>query len=306
MSENVPEAAESEAPGIVAPPRHPRVPQLIHLELAKMDRRRELAEIEAECEAVAEPIAVEIKLLEGEQEKILAGGRASADRRAEIGRLEQARLDLVVSLAKERAAQDARIQAEADRLAAELAEIDTSDAQRTGGLKDLNASLAAARERFDAARTTSRGRHLERSIAKIEKQQETIVTRNPGAKFFRIEMAISAEAERNGLGAKVRAVADSIRDPKFGQGLGDAIRAFRTGSRAEPSEFEVRMMALEIIHGMDVPSEDVELRVVYRPPNVAIQAEGITDAARARCLASLMERQKAPALAEGDAEATAA
>ena len=282
MSETAAETREG-TEGIVLPPRHPRVPQLIGLEIAKMGRLQELAAIEVECEAAAAPIALEIE------------------------RLQREHVELTARIAAERAAQDARLLSEFDRLTAEATELDMAFAQRTFGRQALDASLADARERFNAARTTSRGRHLERSVKKIEKQQETIVARNPGAKFFRVEMAINAEAGRLGYLEKARAVSAAMRDAKFGEQLAEGILAFRAGKRAEPSEFEVKTIAVDVIRGMDVSVEDIELRVVYRHGNVHIEAH-VSDEARSKCLASLMAAQSKPVAAAPSvsAEATAA
>ena len=267
----------------------------------------ELAAIEVECEAAAAPIALEIERLESEEAEIAASARISDDRRAEIERLQREHVELTARIAAERAAQDARLRSEFDRLTAEATELDMAFAQRTFGRQALDASLADARERFNAARTTSRGRHLERSVKKIEKQQETIVARNPGAKFFRVEMAINAEAGRLGYLEKARAVSAAMRDAKFGEQLAEGILAFRAGKRAEPSEFEVKTIAVDVIRGMDVSVEDIELRVVYRHGNVHIEAH-VSDEARSNCLASLMAAQSKPVAAktEGAAEATAA
>lgn len=292
MSETVTTASEQGAEArVVLPPRHPRMPQLIQLEFAKAERREELKAILAECETAAEPIALEIQALEDEEAKLVAGRARGAERLAEIDRLAQQHLESVERIREERIAQDARLRAESDRLIAEAIELAAAGKESAAALGTLGASLADARGRFDTARTTGRGRHLERAIAKIEKQQETIVARNPGARYFRTEMAIAAESERLGLRAKLKSVGTAIGDPKFGAALGDRIRAFRSGNRAEPSPFEVKVMCLEILEGMEAPAEGVELRVVYRRQNAHVEIVGISDEARATCLASLMGDQ---------------
>lgn len=306
MSETGTEASWKTATGIMSPPRHPRVPQLIQLEVARLGRLQELAAIDAECEASAAPIADEIERLEGEEAKLTAGAQLSVARRAELERLAQQHGQLRARILDERAAQDARLRSEAERIAAEAAELDAAQAHRESCRLTLDAALTEARERFDGARTTTRGRRLERKIREIEKQQETTVTRNPGARFYRVEMAIAAEAERMGLQEKVKAASSAMQNEKFAQRLSDGIRVIRSETKREPSEFEVKVIALGIINGMGVPTDDVDLRVVYRATHTHIETH-LSDDARAKCIASLMKKQGRQSIdVEGAAEATAA
>ena len=293
---------------IVLPPTHPRVAQLIHLERAKFERIRELRAIAAECQAAAQPIAQEIERLEGDEAKLVAGSELSGERRRDLLRLQYQHEELVAKILAEREAQDERLRAEAERLTAELVEIESAQEHRTSQRATLDASLADARERFNAARTTPRGRAIERKINEISRQQETIVLRNPGARLFRLEMGINQEAERLGLRAKVKAVVEAISGPTFMEAIEGGVRQLREELQAEPSAYEVRLKVLRILAEMQVPTDDAAIEVVHgKRHGFSVKVLGLSDAARGRCLAAIAGAADAkPMSAEGAAEATAA
>lgn len=292
---------------IVLPPRHPRVGDLIRLERARRDNLLELKAIEAQCEAAAEPHALEIERLEAEAAAAVVAAEASKSHRADVLLAQEKHREVQARVLEERAAQDARLRAESDRLAAVLFELEAADAERVSVQSRTAAQLSQARERFGQTRTTSRGRAIERKIAKIAQQQETIVARNPGARWFRIEIGINAEAHRLGLDKKVGAVSDAIVTPTFREALANGVRALRDELRAEPSEFEIRMRVEAILAEMKVSTDDTEIRVVYRRHNITVQAVGLSDAARARCVAALTGAEDArPVQQEAASAATAA
>src|SRR5690348_4738007 len=96
---------------LVLPPRHPRVPQLIQLESARMQQMRELKVIESECEAAAEPFALAIERLEGEEARIVAAADAAGARGDEIRKDQEKHREVQARIMVERAAQDARMRA---------------------------------------------------------------------------------------------------------------------------------------------------------------------------------------------------
>lgn len=309
MTETV--AAMSEQPrgvDLSLPPPHPRVAQLIQLERAKFERIKELRAIEAECEAAATPIALEIERLEGDEAKFDAGSRLRGDRRGELSRLAEQHGELISRIMAEREAQDARLKAEADRISAEVAELDTADGSTGAGRRAVDTALADARERFNAARTTPRGRAIERKVREISQQQEKIVARNPGARFFRLEMNVNHEAERLGLRAKVKAVVEAIGSPTFMEAIEGGVRQLREELQAEPSAYEVRRRVLRILAEMQVPADDAAIEVVHgRRHGFSIKVLGLSDEARGRCLAAIAGAEdQRPVQAEGAAEATAA
>ena len=252
------------------------------------------------------PIAQEIERLEGDEAKLVAGSELSSERRRDLLRLQSQHEELVAKILAEREAQNERLRAEADRLTAELAEIEAAQEHRASERATLSASLADARERFNSARTTPRGRAIERKISEISRQQETIVARNPGARFFRLEMGINQEAERLGLRAKVQAVGDAISSPTFMEAIEGGVRQLREELQAEPSAYEVRRRVLRILMEMQVPAEDVAIDVVHgKRHGFSIKVLGLSDEARARCLAEIAGAES-PVPAESAAEATAA
>jgi len=293
---------------IVLPPPHPRVAQLIHLERAKFERIMELKAIEAECEASATPIALEIERLEGDEAKLIAGSELSSTRRSELALKQLQHEEMVAEILRERELQNARLRATADAFAAELAEIEAAQEHRTSVRVTLSASLADARERFNAARTTPRGRAIERKINEISQQQEKIVARNPGARFFRLEMGINQEAERLGMRARVKAVVEALGSQTFMEAIEEAVRRLREELQTDPSAYEVRRWVLRILAEMKVPTDDAAIEVVHgKKHGFSVKVLGLSDEARGRCLAAIAGAAEAPPThSEGAAEATAA
>lgn len=292
-------AGTAPMPTLRAPPRHERTSQLIRLEVAKFERQRELAEIAAACEAAAEPIALEIESLEGREAAIVAGGELASSRRDDLLRKLESQGELIARIMVERAAQDARLRGEGERIAAEVAEIDAAESVRAIDRLRVDAALSDARGRFDAARTTSTGRAIERKIAKIEQQQTQIILRNPEASYYRIEMAITKEAIESGFRDKQKAVVDVISAEGFGKELWAEIKRLRDERKSEPSELEVWYAAKGLI-GRAVEAEEVDVIVSWHPPSkLHVKAGAISAAGRDKYFRAVMEKRQAAATESG-------
>lgn len=265
------------------------MPQLIRLELARLRQVQELAEIEKSKEAEAEPIALEIEQLEA---KVSATGDAWT---ALMDRATEAETE-IRSIDEQIAALTAR----ANGLRESVAEIDRGLAANDREKAVTAQALEAARERFAEVRTTSTGRSIERAITKIERQQKTIVDRNPGAKFFRLEMAIDAEAERLGFYNLVRTVTAYIKTPQFSAAISSQYREARARLKADPSEFEVQQMAIDILREKSIATEHVDVIAERKNGGVFIKTRGITDEARGFCVAQIMRHKVAMERATGD------
>jgi hypothetical protein len=247
---------------LTLPPRHPRVPQLIQLERSRMQRVLELKAIEQACEKAAEPFALEIERLERDLAAV-ANAVGAADRMlAELDEAERRHFERMERIRQDRVAEDAGLAADKARIEERRHAALSIDGEMRVEAKRLEKGLEVQRALFDRERTTSAGRSIERKIQQIVKQQRTIVARNPGARFFRLELGISAEAARTGLLAKVAAVACAIKSEQFGALMGGGTRDLRHALQAEPSDFELKLLALRTLSEMNVPTDDTEIRVV--------------------------------------------
>lgn len=132
------------------------------------------------------------------------------------------------------------------------------------------------------------------AVQKVAAQRRKVavfLASHPDARAFADEVAIREEAHRQGILARVQAVAAAFKGAGFAADLNAAIKEAKGTSRDPINEVEVRDLVIDLLHGLGVDPADVLITLFWAPPKLRLSVRGMTPQARLRCLGAVEARR---------------